>query len=57
MLGSCSIDTAKLRVFLGEHYRSVIQSTCEEALEDSFKKFQFKIGKRNWTRDDLHDRS
>jgi predicted transcriptional regulator len=28
-----------------------------EALEDSFKKFQFKIGKRNWTREDLHDRS
>jgi hypothetical protein len=28
-----------------------------EALEDSFKRFQFKIGKRNWTREDLHDRS
>jgi hypothetical protein len=37
LLGSCAIDTAKLRVFLGEHYRSVIQHTCEEALEDSFK--------------------
>jgi len=37
LLGSCAIDTARLRVFLGEHYRSVIQHTCEEALEDSFK--------------------
>jgi len=37
LMGSCSIDTAKLRVFLGEHYRSVVQHTCEEALEDSFK--------------------
>lgn len=27
-----------------------------EVLEDSFKKFQTKIGKRNWTRDDLHAR-
>jgi nucleoside-diphosphate-sugar epimerase len=37
LLGSCAIDTAKLRVFLGEHYRSIIQYTCEEALADSFK--------------------
>jgi predicted transcriptional regulator len=28
-----------------------------EALEHSFQKFQFKIGKRNWTREDLHARS
>jgi hypothetical protein len=28
-----------------------------EALEQSFQKFQFKIGKRNWTREDLHVRS
>ncbi len=27
-----------------------------EALEQSFRKFQFRIGKRNWTRDDLHAR-
>lgn len=37
LLGSCVLETAKLRVFLGEHYRSVIQHTCEEALADSFK--------------------
>ena len=28
-----------------------------EALDQSFQKFQLKIGKRNWTRDDLHARS
>lgn len=37
LLGSSTMDTARLRVFLGEHYRSVIQFTCEEALMDSFK--------------------
>lgn len=36
LLGSCVLETAKLRVFLGEHYRSVIQHTCEEALTESF---------------------
>jgi hypothetical protein len=30
------MDTARLRIFLGEHYRSVIEHTCEEALADSF---------------------
>lgn len=28
-----------------------------ERLEESFKKYQFKIGKRTWTRADLHERS
>lgn len=28
-----------------------------EALEQSFKKFQYKIGKRTWTRSDLYVRS
>lgn len=36
LLGSCVVDTTRLRVFLGENYRSVIQSTCEEALTESF---------------------
>jgi len=36
LLGSCAMDTAKLRVFLGEHYRSIIQHTCDEALAESF---------------------
>ena len=30
------MDTARLRVFLGEHYRAVIEHTCEEALAESF---------------------
>jgi len=30
------MDTARLRVFLGEHYRSVIEHTCEEALSKAF---------------------
>jgi nucleoside-diphosphate-sugar epimerase len=36
LLGSSTMDTARLRVFLGEHYRSVIEHTCEEALAESF---------------------
>jgi nucleoside-diphosphate-sugar epimerase len=37
LLGSSAMDTAKMRVFLGEHYRSVIEHTCEEALAESFE--------------------
>jgi hypothetical protein len=30
---------------------------CErQALERTFIRFQFKIGKRTWTRSDLHER-
>lgn len=36
LLGSCVLDTSRLRIFLGEHYRSVIQSTCEDALAECF---------------------
>jgi nucleoside-diphosphate-sugar epimerase len=36
LLGSCVLETVKLRIFLGEHYRSVIQHTCEEAVADTF---------------------
>ena len=28
-----------------------------EALERSFERFQFRVGKRTWTRPDLHARS
>lgn len=28
-----------------------------EALERSFEQFQFDVGKRNWKRQDLHERS
>ena len=36
LLGSCELETAKLRAFLGEQYGSVIQFTCEDALRASF---------------------
>ncbi|HET9838815.1 MAG TPA: NAD-dependent epimerase/dehydratase family protein [Candidatus Angelobacter sp.] len=38
LLGSSTMDTARLRVFLGEHYRTVIEHTCEQALAASFSK-------------------
>lgn len=28
-----------------------------EALERSFERFQFKLGKKTWKREDLHERS
>lgn len=37
LYGSCALDTSRLRVFLGENYRSVIQHTSEEALLESLK--------------------
>ena len=40
LLGSSTMDTARLRIFLGEHYRTVIEYTCEQALAESFAKTQ-----------------
>ncbi|MGE5726577.1 MAG: NAD-dependent epimerase/dehydratase family protein [Acidobacteriota bacterium] len=37
MTGSYTMDTSRLRSFLGDDYEEVIQFTIEEALEDSFK--------------------
>ncbi|HKE28961.1 MAG TPA: NAD-dependent epimerase/dehydratase family protein [Bryobacteraceae bacterium] len=37
LLGSCALETTRLRLFLGEHYRSVIQHTSEEALIESLE--------------------
>ena len=28
-----------------------------ERLEDSFGRFEFRVGRRTWTREDLHERS
>jgi hypothetical protein len=41
------MDTARLRVFLGEHYRTVIEHTCEDALAESFSRIreQVSVGK------------
>ncbi len=36
MLGSCTMDTARLQQFLGAEYPHVIQYTIEDALRDSF---------------------
>ncbi|HEY6350646.1 MAG TPA: NAD-dependent epimerase/dehydratase family protein [Candidatus Angelobacter sp.] len=36
LLGSYTMETARLRVFLGDSYRQVIRYTCEEALLDMF---------------------
>ena len=36
LLGSSVMDTARLRVLLGDDYRKVMQYTCEEALASSF---------------------
>ena len=37
MLGSYTMDTARLQEFLGNDYERVVQYTVEEALRDSFK--------------------
>jgi nucleoside-diphosphate-sugar epimerase len=37
LLGSHVMETARLRVFLGDDYRKVIHYTCEEALTTSFR--------------------
>jgi nucleoside-diphosphate-sugar epimerase len=37
LLGSQTIQTARLRVFLGEEYKKVIHYTCEEALAESLR--------------------
>lgn len=37
LYGSCALDTSRLRIFLGENYRSTIQHTSEEALIESLK--------------------
>ena len=36
LLGSYTMDTARLRVFLGDAYHEVIHYTCEEAITDAF---------------------
>ncbi len=37
MIGSYTMNTARLREFLGGEYEKVMQYTCEEALRDSFR--------------------
>jgi hypothetical protein len=40
-----------------QHARSGKKRREMEALEESFKRFQFRSGKRNWKREDLYVRS
>jgi hypothetical protein len=47
---------AYLQDLAAEHARSGRKRRELEALERSFEKFQFHIGKRTWTRADLHER-
>ncbi|HMF90659.1 MAG TPA: NAD-dependent epimerase/dehydratase family protein [Candidatus Angelobacter sp.] len=40
LLGSSALDTVRLRIFLGEHYRTVMQHTSEDALLAAFREQQ-----------------
>ena len=46
LIGSYTMDTSRLRAFLGENYESVIQHTVREALEAAFEKEEV-ASKRN----------
>jgi hypothetical protein len=48
---------AHLEEIAAEHARSGRKRRELDALEDSFKRFQFRSGKRNWRREDLYVRS
>ena len=47
---------AYLQDLAAEHAKSGRKRRELEALEESFKQFQFRMGKRTWTRADLHER-
>ncbi len=53
--------TGMIRVYLenvaAESAAAGRQRRERETLERSFERFQFKVGKRTWTRADLYDRS
>lgn len=36
---------------------ATLSPSQSEALEESFKRFRFKVGKRAWRREDLHERT
>lgn len=40
-----------------EHQRTGRKRREREALERSFRQFQFRIGRKTWTREDLHENS
>ncbi len=47
---------AYLQQIASEHSKSGRKRRELEALEESFKKLQFRMGKKTWKREDLHDR-
>jgi len=47
---------AHLQELAAEHAKSGRKRRELEALERSFERFQFNIGKRTWRREDLHER-
>lgn len=47
---------AHLQELVAEHARSDRKRKDLEALERSFKKLRFTVGKRTWKREDLYER-
>jgi hypothetical protein len=47
---------AHLQELAAEHAKSGRKRRELEALEESFKQFQFRMGKRTWKREDLYER-
>ncbi len=45
-----------LQELAAEHSKSGRKRRELEALEESFKQFQFRMGKRTWKREDLYER-
>jgi hypothetical protein len=45
-----------LQDLAAEHAKSGRKRRELEALEESFKRFQFRMGKRTWKREDLYER-
>ena len=37
LMGSCTVDTARLQIFLGSEYRNVIKYSVKEAFADCFR--------------------
>lgn len=45
-----------LKDLAAEHERSGRKRRDREALERSFRQFRFRIGRKTWTREELHER-
>ena len=46
-----------LKDLAAEHARSGRKRREREALERSFRQFQFRVGRKTWNREELHERS